>query len=192
MVDYRINLAKSLTSTPEQRRRFYNGILMYLVLCAAALVGTSYLASVNVIEAYRAERQRRNLVSAMSSASKYSKTFYKDPQKAYEELNRFSQDLVLLREAFVQRTHFLPVLNQLFADFPEDIALDRLEASAEENTISFDLVGPGKSVRAQQVAWRQNEELGRLVNGVRQVKGEQRTIDGKPAYIANFECVLKK
>ena len=43
MVDYRINLAKTLTSTPEQRRKFYNGMIIYLSVCAAGLVYVAYL-----------------------------------------------------------------------------------------------------------------------------------------------------
>ena len=191
MVDYRINLAKTVVSTPEQRRKFYNGMMIYLVFCAAGLVYTAYLASSNVIEAYSASRQRRQMVKAVSSASGFSKTFYKNPDKAYDELKLYAEDLATLKTAFAQRTHFLPVLNQLFADFPEDVAVENLEASVAGNSIAFGLVGPGKSVKAQQLAWKQNAELNALVRSIKQVKGEPRTVAGLPVYFVKFECVLK-
>ena len=191
MVDYRINLAKTVVSTPEQRRKFYNGMMIYLVFCAAGLVYVAYLASSNMIEAYSASHQRRQMVKAVSSASGFSKTFYKNPDKAYDELKLYAEDLVLLKTAFAQRTHFLPVLNQLFADFPEDVAMENLEASAGQNSIAFGLVGPGKSVKAQQLAWKQNSGLNELVRSIKQVKGEQRTVGGQLVYFVKFECVLK-
>jgi hypothetical protein len=192
MVDYRINLAKTVTSTPEQRRKFYHGMILYLSLCAAGLVYTAYLASANIMEAYKADRQRRSLVKSVTSASDFSKTFYKDPGKAYDELKLFAQDLSLLKSAFGQRTHFLPVLNQLFAGFPEDIAVENLEASTSRNTISFGLVGPGKSVKAQQLAWSKNAKLNESVRSIKQIQGEQRMVGGQPVYFVKFECVLKK
>lgn len=191
MVDYRINLAKAVTSTPEQRRTFYNGMIIYLSVCAAGLVYVAYLASANVMEAYSASRQRRQMVKTASSVSGFSKTFYKNPDKAYEELQLYAADLALLKTAFAQRTHFLPVLNQLFADFPEDVAVESLEASAAKNSVTFGLVGPGKSVKAQQVAWKQNSGLNGLVRSIKQVKGEQRMVGGQPVYFVKFECVLK-
>lgn len=191
MVDYHINLAKSVTSTPEQRRKFYNGMILYLSLCAAGLVYVAYLASANVMEAYGANRQRRNMVKAVSSVSGFSKSFYKNPDKAYSELQLYAADLVLLKTAFAQRTHFLPVLTQLFSDFPEDVAVESLEASADRKHIVFGLVGPGKSVKAQQLAWRQNAELNGLVRSIKQVKGEQRMVGGQPVYFVKFECVLR-
>ncbi len=191
MVDYRINLAKTVVSTPEQRRKFYNGMIIYLSVCAAGLVYVAYLASANVMEAYSAGRQRRGMVKAVSSASGFSKTFYKNPGKAYEELELYATDLALLKTAFAQRTHFLPVMNQLFADFPEDVAVESLAASSAKNSIVFGLVGPGKSVKAQQVAWKQNAELNGLVRSIKQVTGEQRMVGGQPVYFVKFECVLK-
>jgi hypothetical protein len=185
-------LAKSITSTPEQRRKFYHGMILYLSLCAAGLVYTAYLASANVMEAYKADHQRRNLVRTVTASSDFSKTFYKSPGRAYDELQLYAKDLSLIRQAFAQRTHFLPVLNQLFIDFPEDITVEDLDASAARSTISFGLVGPGKSVKAQQLAWRQNEKLMQTVRSIKQMQGEQRMVDGQPVYFVKFECILKK
>ena len=191
MVDYRINLAKTITSTPEQRRKLYNGMIIYLSLCAAGLVYTAYLASANVMEAYSAGRQRRSMIKSVSATSGFNKTFYKNPSKAYEELVVNARSLESLKTAFAQRTHFLPVLNQLFTDFPMDVAVESLEASAAQNTIAFGLVGPGKSVKAQQLAWKKNAKLNGLVRSIKQVKGEQRIVGGQPVYFVKFECVLK-
>ena len=191
MIDFHINLAKTITSTPEQRRKFYNGMILYLSLCAAGMVYVGYLASANIMEAYSANRQRRSRVKTVSSVSDFSKAFYKNPDKAYTELQAYTTDLAQLKSAFSERTHFLPVLNQLFNDFPEDVAVESLEASAAKNSITFGLVGSGKSVKAQQVAWRKNAKLNGLTRSIKQVKGEQRTVGGQAVYFVKFECILK-
>jgi len=191
MVDYRINLAKTVTSTPAQRRRFYNGMLLYLVICAAGMVYVAYATTLNITEAYRNARIRSKMINTVSISSDFGKAFYKNPDKAYEELELYAADLELLKEAFSQQTHFLPVVNQLFAGLPDDVAVESLEVSAQRKTISFGLVGSSKSVKAQQMAWKQNEALGTRVRGTKQVKGELRMIDGIPVYFVKFECSLK-
>ena len=191
MVDFHINLAKTVTSTPEQRRKVYNGMILYLSLCAAGLVYVSYLASSNVMEAYNAGRQRRNMVKAVSSVSGFSKTFYRNPDKAYEELKLYAADLSLLSTAFSERIHFLPVLNELFSDFPEDVAVESLLASSSKSSITFGLVGPGKSVNAQVQAWKKSQELTRLALPITQVKSESKIVGGQSVYFMKFECVLK-
>lgn len=190
MVDYRINLAKTITSTPEQRRKFYNGMIIYLALCAAGLVYTAYRASDNVMSAYSAEKQRRSMVKAVSSASGFGRAFYRNPQKAYSELELYAEDLTLLKAAFAQRTHFLPVLNQIFTDFPKEIVVENLEASAARKTITFGLVGPGKSIRARQEAWKKNKKLNELVR-IKQVKSEQEMVDNQLVFSVSFEGELK-
>lgn len=192
MVDYRINLAKTVTSTLEQRTRFYNSMIIYLTVCAAGLVYVAYLASYNVMDAYKSGRERKAMVESYSAASEFSKTFYRNPSKAYDDLQLYAADLELLKTAFSQRTHFLPVLNHLFSKFPKDIAVENLEASAAENNIIFELVGPVRSVKAQQAAWNQNKELAGLVRNIKQVKSGQREVNGQPVPFVRFECILKK
>ncbi|MCF7818269.1 MAG: hypothetical protein K9M54_10345 [Kiritimatiellales bacterium] len=192
MVDYRINLARTATSTPEQRRKFYNGMILYLAACAAGLVYVAYSASLNVLEAYRENRQRRFLEKSVTDVSEFSKTFYRNPDKAYQELQQYSADMALLKAALAERTHFLPVMKQLFTNFPKDVAIENLDASSAQHSIVFGLVGPSKSVKDLQTTWKQNAELNGLVESIRQVTGEVRVVAGEPVYFVKFECVLKK
>lgn len=193
MVDYRINLAKTVVSTPEQRRKFYNGMILYLALCAAGLVYVAYLASANMLDARRANKERQSTIEAVSAATYVGKSFFKNPDQAYEELLLYAADLELLTSAFSQRTHFLPVLSQLFTDFPEDVRVEALEASAENNSINYALVGPLESVKKQQSSWKQNDELKGLVSSIKQVKSKQYDEVGDQAlYLFQFECILKK
>ena len=192
MVDFRINLAKTVTSTPEHRRKLYNGMIIYLAICAAGLVYVAYLASFNVVDASRANHQRRLLVSTDRTVSDFGKTFYRNPDKALGELKLYASDLALLKEVFSQRTHFVPVLNELFANFPKDVAVESLDASAEKKSITFGLVGSSKSVKELQAAWKQSAELGEFVHSIKQVKGELRMLGGQPVYFVKFECILKK
>ena len=61
--DYKINLAKDLTSSIEGRVKFYNGMLIYLAICAALLVCVAYLASVNVKTFLENHREQRQLLA---------------------------------------------------------------------------------------------------------------------------------
>jgi hypothetical protein len=197
MTDYRINLAKSVASSPGERQKFYNGMLIYLALCAVAMVYVAYLTSINIIDAYQASKQSHVLVKGVSAASDFSETFYKDPGQAYRELEVYASDLEILRLALSQRSHFLPVMSQLFSGFPEDVALQGLTASADSKKISFGLVVPlsdqekGDPVRQLQTLWNANEELMQRVQGIRPITGERRMVGGQPAFFVQFECVLK-
>ena len=192
MVDYRINLARTVTSTPEQRRKFYNGMIIYLAVCAAGLVYVAYSASLNVMEAYRENRDRRFLVKTIADVSEFSQGFFRNPQAAYNELQQYSADMALLKASLAERAHFLPVMTQLFSTFPKDVAIESLEASSVQHSIVFGLVGSSKSVKDLQAVWKQNAELNELVDSIKQVTGEVRVVAGEPVYFVKFECILKK
>jgi len=197
MTDYRINLAKTMASTPEARRKFYNGMLVYLVCCALGLVYVAYLSSLNIIEGIAASRQRTVLIKTVNAVSEFNKEFYKNPNEAFQMLNSYTSDLGILQTALSERSHFLPVIGQLFADFPDDVAMQGLTASAATKKLSFGLALPlsnqeqGDPVRKLQGMWTGNEELMNRVNSIRPVTGERRVVDGKPVFFVQFECVLK-
>lgn len=192
MVDYRINLAKTLTKTPEYRRGLYNGIIFYQALCTAGMVYVAYLAAFNIRAAYDANHQRRQITQTVSSVSKFGKAFLENPDQAKKELELYAENVALLKMAFSQRTHFLPVLGVLFVNFPADVAVESLEVSADKKSMVFGLVGPGQSIKEQQAEWRRNAELNRLVDSIKQVKGEQRVENGQTVNFVKFECVLKR
>ena len=191
MVDYHINLSKSVTSTPEQRRKFYNGMMLYLAICSAGMVYVAYLASFNVKEAYNSSRQRKQMIQSISSVSGFGKRFYKDPSVAYGELQLYASDLTLLKTAFLERSCFLPVFNQLFPHFTADVVVESLEVYPENKSFVFELAGAGQSVKTQQAAWKKNVELNNLVRSIKQIKGEQRMIGGQSVNLVKFECILK-
>ena len=197
MTDYRINLAKTIVSSPEERQKFYNGMLIYLVLCAAAMVYTAYFSASNLQKAHRTNQQNQALVQSVSTASGFSKTFYKNPEEAYEQLNTYATDLEVLRTALAQRSHFLPVMTQLFSDFPDNVALQGLTASAVNKKISFGLVLPlsdqtkADPVRQLQTKWNGNKELMQRVQSIRPITGERRMVGDQPVFFVQFECTLK-
>ena len=197
MTDFRINLAKTSVSSAEERQKFYNGMLVYLVLCAAVLVYVAYLSSVHIMEAYHANKENRMLVKTVSASSSFSKAFYKSPEKAYQNLEVYAADLDVLRTALSQRSQFLPVMSQLFSDFPEDVALQSLSASANSKKLSFGLALPlsdrekGDPVRKLQASWSGNEALMQQVHSIRPVTGERRMVGDRPTFFVQFECILK-
>jgi hypothetical protein len=197
MTDYRINLAKSIVSSEEERQKFYNGMLIYLVLCAAAMVYVAYLSAASFLEAHRSNKQSQALFSAVAESSEFSKTFYKNPGDAYQELEVYATDLEILHKALAERSHFLPVMSQLFSDFPEGVALQGLSASAENRKISFGLVLPlsdqtkADPVRQLQSTWSGNQELMQRVKSIRPITGERRMLGDEPVFFVQFECLLK-
>lgn len=197
MVDFNINLAKSMTSTPAERARFYNRMLIYLVTCAAMLVGVAFLASRNIVQTVSAHKERVRLVDDMASASEYGKEFFKNPAQAYVEFNNYATDLETLRTALEQRSQFLPVLSQLFGDFPSNILLQSLEAKASDKSIEFKLVAPlidenGNNVLGDlQKKWQDNEQLRARANAVTQITKEQEMVDQILMAYAKYKCILK-
>ena len=197
MADFNINLAKTMVSTPEQRQRFYNRILIYLVICATAMVYVAYLASLNLVKVVQSNRERQARIMTTSSVTGYGKTFYKNPDKTYQELDDYAKDLETLREILSLRVHFLPVLNQLFADFPDDIALQSLTANSSTKTIGFALVAPYRDQRDEnpvstlKAQWKSSGEILNRTKGVRQVTSERRVVGDMAAVFVKFECVLR-
>lgn len=197
MADFNINLAKSMVSSPEERQGFYNRILIYLVLCAAAMVYVAYLGSIYLLDAVQANRERQMLVGVDTAVSEYGKAFYKNPDKTYQELDAYANDLETLRGLLMKRAHFLPVLNQLFLDFPDNVALQHLTAKASGKTIEFGLVAPlfdehGENpVSKLQAQWKDNAALLSRTTGVRQVTSERRLVGETATVFVEFECVLK-
>lgn len=197
MVDFNINLVKSMTSTPEERIRFYHRMLIYLVACAALMVGVAYLSSTNIVSAMKTNRERMELVEAVSSVSEYGKAFYADPGRALDEFSHYATDLEVLRSALEERSQFLPVMSQLFSDFPDNVALQSLNANAAEKSIEFILVAPvidaeGNDVlRPLQARWRDNKELRTRANAVTQLTSEREMVGDTLMVYVKYKCIVK-
>lgn len=195
--DFQINLAKSLVSTEDERKRFYNGMLVYLVVCALFMVYAGYFSSLNIVEGLRAQRHKTGLVKAVTSVSEFSKSFFKDPEKVYARMEQHAADLDLLQAEMMKRSNFLPVISLLASEFPEDVALEGLKASAKDKTISFGLVLPisnaerGDPVRQLQADWSNNKDLMKRILSLRRTNSERRMVSGYPVSFVQFECVLK-
>lgn len=195
MVDYRINLAKSLTSTVEERVRFYNGMLIYLVLCSAILVGVVYTSTVNLLGFSENKWARAHLLDSASEKMGVDKAVFKNTDRAYAELQSYSVHLSKLRQALEQQQELLPVVRNLFVDMPKDIVLQSL--LADNGRIAFGLTMPpvsterGDPVRQLKVAWENNEELTKRVSAIRPLTGERRTVGDKSVFYLKFECILK-
>lgn len=196
MVDYRINLAKGLTSSAEERTRFYNGMLIYLVFCAAALVYVAYAASVNLVDYVGNKREYRRLLASISAETGVDKAAFKNIDRAYAELKSYSGQIETLKQVLGQRVQLLPVAYNLFSDLPDDVALQGLVANKAK--MDFGLTMPpasgelGDPVRKLKSAWEANEELMKRVATIRPLAGERRTMGEESIFYVKFECVLNK
>jgi len=197
MVDFNINLAKSMTSSPVERARFYNRMLIYLVICAAMLVGVAFWGSRSILAATKANHDRKLLVETLAVTSEYGESFFKNPDQAYDEFKGYATDLETLRSALEKRSQFLPVMSQLLSGFSKEIGLQSLSASDEDKAIEFVLVAPvideaGNDVlRELQDKWRSNEELRLRAHAVSQLTSEREMVgDTLMAYV-RYRCIVK-
>lgn len=196
MVDYRINLAKTFVSSAEKRTRFYDGMIVYLMLCVAVMVGVAYLSTINLQGFAENKRARARLLASASASSGFDEAALKNPSKAYSELKAYSSEIAALRAVLEQRVRLLPVIEGLFADLPEGATLQSLSASPGK--MAFGMILPpaseerGDPVRKLKEVWEGNEELMKRVSSIRPLTGERRTMESKSVYYVKFECVLKK
>ncbi len=194
--DYKINLAKDLTSSIEGRVKFYNGMLIYLAICAALLVCVAYLASVNIKTFLDNSREQRQLLATSMAVAGLEADTFKNPSGTYAELESYSRRIASLKRSLGQRVQLLPVIHNLFLDLPENVAL--LNLAGNKTKLEFGLVMPapseqaGDPVKDLREAWESNEELMRRVISIRPTTGERRTIGEESMFFVQFECVLKK
>ena len=193
--DFKINLSRELTSSEEERVRFYNGMLVYLVVCAAALVFVAYLASMNIKRYIENNGARAQMLRTTAAVADIDERHFRNPNKAYAELEAYSFQLASLRKSLGQRVQLLPVVHNLFQNLPNGVALRSL--SANKTKVNFGLVMPNPSegsdpVKDLRKSWENNEELMSRVASIRPVTGERRTMNGESMFFVQFECVLKK
>ncbi|MDF7808431.1 hypothetical protein P4E94_13335 [Pontiellaceae bacterium B12219] len=194
--DYRINLAKDLTSSVEERTRFYNRMLLYQVGCAALLVLVAYFSSVNLNSFLRNRLEAHQLLVTAAVVSDLDLETFKNPDTIYKELDVHSREIASLRQVLESRVQLLPVIHNLFLNLPADVSLQML--SANRYKLSFGLVMPplsehaGDPVRDLREAWEKNEELMMRVSSIRPLTGERRTIGNTSVFYVQFECLLKK
>lgn len=193
--DFRINLAKDLTSSAEERTRFYKGMLIYLLLCSVLLVSVAYAASSNLRSYMKNKAEQQQLRTTTLAVTGLDPAVFKNPIPIYTALESHYRKIASLKKVLGQQVQLLPVVHNLFLDLPEGVALQSL--SANKNAVSFGLVMPPPSqdadpVRDLREAWEKNEELMKRVATIRPVTGERRTIETVSVFYVQFECVLKK
>lgn len=193
--DFGINLAKDLTSSDEERNRFYNSMLIYLAICAVFLVLVAYLTSMNVMTYLNNRAEHEQLVITTTAVSGIERSDFKNPELVYTELETYSRRIEVLKRLLGKRVQLLPIVYNLFSDMPEGVALQSL--SADNAKLSFGLVMPSLSgqtdaVKELRAAWESNEELMRRVSSIRPLTGERRTMNGNTVFYVQFECLLKK
>ncbi|MDF7824476.1 hypothetical protein P4B35_10670 [Pontiellaceae bacterium B12227] len=195
-VDYRINLAKGMTSAPEQRARFYNGMLIYLLICFAGLAAVGFFGSVNIRQTIKNHQQQAMLQQTVCSVSGVTEDAFLNPDETFRQLEDRAYDIAQLKRALGQRVHLLPVIHNLFTDLPSGVSLQSLSANKEQ--LAFGLVMPlssddaGDPVALLSAAWEKNEELMNRVVSIRPLNGERRNTESGPVFFVQFECILKK
>lgn len=195
-VDYQINLSKDLTSSPEERSRYYSGMLIYLLVCAVLLVLSGYFMSVN-LKRYMTNKQelKRSMASA-ESVSGLSGYIFNHPDQDFEELQSVSGELASLRSVLGVRTRLLPIIHNLFQNMPSNTELENLAANREKVAFRVNVTAASKdkepSVSELTTAWENNEELMRYVSGFRALKAQRSRVGSRSIYNIHYECTLKK
>lgn len=194
MVDYRINLAKTLTSSVEERTRFYNNMLIYLLFCSSALVFVAYASTSNLLDFAGNKRAHTRLLAEASAETGVDKSAFKNTNQAYTELQAYSGRISEVRQVLGQRVELLPVVHNLFLDLPDKVVLQSFSATKDKMAFGLTMppasVGAGDPVRKLKAAWESNEELMKRVASIRPLTGERRTMGEESVFYVKFECVL--
>lgn len=194
--DYTINLAKDITSSPQKRSRFYNGMLSYLVACAGALVCVAYFSSINTMKYLKTRQEGLQQLKTTAAITGIPESAFGNPDAMYAGLEQQAIQVASLKKALEQRAQLLPVIRNLLLDLPEGVSLQSL--SANRDKMSFGLVMPppseeaGDPVKQLRVAWEQSEELMARVASIRPVTGERRRVGSESVFYVQFECVFKQ
>ena len=194
-VDFRINLARDLVRSVEERKRFYHGMLLYLCACAVLLVAVAYLSSVNLLQYLKNRQERRSLLATTEAVSGLGAPAFKNPERIHARVEEASLGIAALKGVLQRRVQLLPVVHNLFVDLPEGVALQSL--SAGKDKMVFGLVMPPASAEAGdpgrqlRTGWEKNAELMERVASIRPVTGERRTMGDTSVFYVQFECVLK-
>ena len=194
--DFRINLSKEMTSSPEERSRFYNGMLIYLLICFVGLATMGYFGSINIQHLLENLQNKALLEQTVCAVSGVHIDDFKNPNELFRQLEDQAVDIAQLKRALKQRVCLLPVIHNLFSDFPKGVSLESL--SANKQKLSFELIMPLSSddtedpVALLSAAWESNENLMKRVATIRPVKGERRTIGSSSFFFVQFECMLAK
>ena len=131
MADFNINLARGIVSTNEERRRFWDRMLLYLSLCGAAMVYVAYASAIN-INRYLDNRQAlRAELATMASVSGLDASTFNDPETVYASAEERANRIGALRRALDQRTRLLPVVHVTSLTEPEDVHA-AIEAGSDE------------------------------------------------------------
>ena len=195
-VDFKINLAKDLCSSAEQRERFHRTMVLYVIFCGLALIVSAYYSSINFTQYVINRQERSKLMMTTLAISGLDGSAFKNPTKTYDEVQKYSDELATLRLALGQRTQLLPVLHHLFKDLPDDVVLQNLSTGKGKLVFGLNMPpateGANDSVRELKAIWERNEEIMKRVSSIRPVKGQRRTIGENSVFNVQFECVLKK
>lgn len=198
MTAYNINLAKGFVKTPRQRRRFYRGMILYVLLCSTLLIYLVYMAAINLTNTYESRKRRRMMINSTAASSLFYRDLFQDPKTAYADMKQYAEQIAALNDGLSGRVDFRPVIHLLLTDLPLTVQIESLDASAEGNKISFSLQvpitssGSGDAVRGLLNEWNANEELMALINAVRPVTGERRNLGGENVFLVKFVCTLKQ
>ncbi len=196
MADFNINLAKDVVSSYEERVKFYNRMLIYLVGCGAAMVLVGYISAVNIQRYYVNHQALQTQMSIAAAVSGLKIDDFKNPEKIYDALAEQSVQTRTLKKALEQRTQLLPVIHNLFVDISDEVTLQSLSASRDK--IVFGLVMPsstgesGGLVRSLRATWENNDELMKRVSSIRPGTAERRNVGAGQVLFVQFECTLNK
>lgn len=194
--DYKINLAKDLTSTLEKRTRFYNGMLIYIALVSVSLIGVAYFSSMNVHDYIKNRQEHIQRLRTVTALHGLEESAFKNPQKMYVELEEYSKHITMLKKALGQQVQLLPVTHNLFLELPDGVALQSFSADRQKIVFGLEMPPPsdesGDLVRDLRESWEKNSELMRRVSSIRAVTGERRTKGTESMFFVEFECILNK
>ena len=199
MVPFTINLIKEHTAPPQQRKRMFVGMVIYLVACGVILVGMAYHATQRLVRAAALQAETVRLEARFERQHPGEKDIVAYARGLKAALDDHAVKLESVRATRGKRVDLARVLLALSAPLPGDVNIVSFEFNEDQGALEFELVVPvgggGEAMDASQLVgiWNGDPALMSRVGKISSSRSQRQRLEGTAVYVMHFACtVLKK
>jgi hypothetical protein len=192
MKGYSTNLIKNRTVRPAARKRIYIGMMSYLLLCAAGLIGVAYLATHRIVQAQNMKRA----IASLEQEFRVEHPGESDFIRYHRMLSRQADDLSLNMKTITafcdERFDAAKILLGLARHLPADmdvVSLDmRNAAKSIELEVAVPTTGRSASIDTSHLTaeWNGDADMAGQLGRMTSVRSQRQMMDGAPVYVLTF------
>lgn len=192
MKGFSTNLIKTRTVKPAARKKIFVGMIVYLLLCGAGLIGVAYLATDRMVHA----RSMRSAIASMEQKFQAEHPGESDSARYHRMLSRQVNDLAQNMETIVsfcdKRLDAAKILLALTRYLPADMEVVNLDIRGDIRTVELDVAVPttgrSASIDTTQLTaqWNGDADLAKQLGRMTSVRSQRQMLDGAPVYVLTF------